>query len=196
MATDLLTRVSELGQRFLDAQIARETEFDFEADKDAIAAFRLLVHAEIEHWLERQATVAIGELEAQLSAGPKVRETFRLLLCAAVFGLPIQMPVPYDDAAMINGLRELLAKAKSFVKDNNSIKTDTFCKVCALRGLPVDEIDIALLHSLDKYGKARGDVAHKSLGSVTTLYAPSAELQEAKALAVEVTRLLSAGRSV
>jgi hypothetical protein len=101
------------------------------------------------------------------------------VLLAALFEVKLPLDLPYDDGKLRLQWGTVVVAAKSFVKDNNGIKAGSFCRIAAICGAPVDEIDPALIAALDSYGKARGQVAHKSAQRTTSLLAPSAEKAEA-----------------
>lgn len=179
LISELETRVTALSARLLDTQIQQEAEAIFDPDLDGIAAFRLLVHAEIEDWIERCASESISELTKQLAISATLRTSSRLITLSSLFAVELPFSLPFDEVKLRSQLSETLNRARQFVKDNNGIKASSFCKVAMICGACIDEIDDALVQALNSYGTGRGMVAHKSSQRVTTLLAPSAEKNEA-----------------
>lgn len=183
---ELENRVDALSARFLDQQIQQEADTTFTPDIDAIAAFKLLVHAEIEDWIERYATDQIIDLEKRVKQAAQLRSSARLITLAALFEITLPLSLPFDEAKLRAQFTATLNCARMFIKDNNGIKSGSFCKIAAICGACIDEIDTALVQALNSYGTARGMVAHKSAQRATSLLAPSAEKNEA----INLVRLL------
>lgn len=176
---ELEARIVSLAERFLDSQIAQEADAAFNPNLDDIAAFRLLVHAEIEDWLERCASEQIAKLTKNNEAAISLRTSSRLLFLAPLFDVQIPLALPFDTVQFQEFVAETLNRARQFVKDNNGIKAGSFCKVAVICGAFLDEVENDLVQALNSYGTARGMVAHKSSQRVTSLLAPSAEKNEA-----------------
>lgn len=179
--SDLENRITLLANRFLDTQIEQEANADFSPCLDDIAAFRLLVHAEIEDWLERCASDELHEL-AKNTPSAQLRASSRVLFLSAIFDVQIPLVLPFSADDFQKSVADTINKARQFVKDNNGIKAASFCKIAVICGACLDEIDDNLVQALNSYGTARGMVAHKSSQRVTSLLAPSAEKNEAISL--------------
>lgn len=177
--SDLESRVISLAERFLDAQIALEADAAFNPSLDDIAAFRLLIHAEIEDWLETCASAQLVDLAQKSAASISLRTSSRLFLLASLFEVQMPLALPFSSDDFRASTTETLNRARQFVKDNNGIKAGSFCKIAVICGACIDEIDDNLVQALNSYGIARGMVAHKSSQRVTSLLAPSAEKNEA-----------------
>lgn len=180
--SELEQRVADLVARFLEPQIKNEADATFIPDLDDIAAFRLLVHAEIEDWLEQCASAEITMLTQQLKQKMSLRTVYRTVLLATFFSTPLTFELPHDDQKFQTQLDQVLVSAKAFIKNNNGIKAKSFCGIAMICGAVVDEIDTSLVVALDSYGKGRGQVAHKSAQRTKTLLAPSAEKADALGL--------------
>lgn len=176
--SELEQRVADLVARFLEPQIKNEADAAFIPDLDAIAAFRLLIHAEIEDWLEQCASAELTILTQQLVQKMSLRTVYRTVLLATLFSIPLSFELPLDNQKFRTQLDQVLSSAKAFIKDNNGIKAKSFCGIAMICGAVVDEIDTSLVAALDSYGKGRGQVAHKSAQRTKTLLAPSAEKAE------------------
>jgi hypothetical protein len=173
----LETRVNELKEKFIRDQIEAEAaDPSFFADLDRLAAFRLLVHAEIEEFLENKATEGLNTLESSFKQGSQaIRANLGLLVVGAMLGKVAKFDAPQWDMY----LTEVVAAARLTVQENNGIKERSFLQLAVFSGKMPDETDVALSSALTAYGKSRGDVAHKSVKRVRNIRAPSAESKDA-----------------
>lgn len=180
----LSDRFAELAAKFVNNQATAEiTDMaTFQPDLDRLAAFRLLIHAEIEDFLESKATQNISAIAGQMAAGNWMRKFPELLAMAIVLKRGMPSVDVLDPAKFAGFVTELLAGARNVVSENNGVKAASFLLLSICSGKMIDEIDSVLSASLNSYGKARGDVAHKSVTHSTSLQAPSAELATAKGL--------------
>ena len=191
----LQERVDELSRKFVDDQVQDESAnpTTFQPDLDRLAAYRLLVHAEIEDFLESRAKDNITAIGTRMQAGPTWMRQSPELLALAV---GLKRALPHDDvldlARHTTFVGEVLASARSAISDNNGIKSQSFVFLSLCAGKTLDEIDVILSASLNSYGKNRGDVAHKSVTHSTSLQAPSAELVTARSLVSQLASYFDA----
>lgn len=173
-------RISTLETKFLGTQLADElaNPLSFQTDVDMLAAFRLLVHAELEDYLERKARTELDAIDAKIKTAA-LRPDFGIYALANHFGCRLPHDCPFDQDSFTKFASTLVKKARDFLADNNGIKSTTFLAVCVICSKPVDEIDSTLGAALKSYGEARGEVAHKSTARVTNILAPSAEKKNA-----------------
>jgi hypothetical protein len=174
----LKERVEILLGKFIEDQVTAETvnPLDFSPDTERIAAFRLLVHAEVEDYLEKKARAWLDEKESLVRSGSfSVRSTWEFFPISILLDIKLKFAMPFEKQLYSEKIIEIIGKARQVIKDNNGIKSESFMKLSLLCGKMIDEIDSTIAIQLSEYGKARGDVAHKSLSSVSTIYAPSAE---------------------
>ncbi len=184
-------RVNELTHKFVDDQIQAEKDdpATFQPDLDRLAAYRLLVHAEIEDFLEARATDNISAIETRMSGGsPWMRLSPELL--ALAIGLKRQLPQEdiLDLSRHSYFVSDLLGAARNAIADNNGVKSQSFILLSLCAGKTLDEVDSALSASLNSYGKNRGDVAHKSVTHSNSLQAPSTEVATARTLVREIAK--------
>ncbi|WP_141231055.1 hypothetical protein [Pseudomonas sp. Irchel 3F5] len=182
---NLQERFKRLESTFLGAQLEAESKdpLTFAVDPDQLAAFRVLVHAEIEDYLERKARESIVQLKAKVSPQTfTIKSNVELFLLASVFGVDLQIKLPYDPRSLHASVQKLIRDIEGFISDNNGIKEGSFVKLSLVCGKMADEIDINLINMLNVYGKERGDVAHQSASRVKTLQAPSTERTNALVL--------------
>ena len=185
----LQNRLDELSLKFMKDQVAAETldPAGFQPDLDKLAAFRLLIHGEIEDFLEAKAKDNVTAISAGIESNPIWMRQYPELLA---FAIALEKPLPtkyhLESAKFLTFVRELLRSATEAISRNNGVKASSFVLLSLLSGKTIDEIDNALLNSLNSYGKNRGDVAHKSVTHSTTLNAPSTELMTAQSLVQQI----------
>lgn len=186
----LKTRLIDLKVKFLDDQIQAETAAPttFSPDLDKIAAFRLLMHAEIEDFLEQKAKENLTKINSQLvQPGTGLSRSFpELFYISTIVKLPLSLEHAFDVANLKSHVSSMLGAARCIVKKNNGIKEAAFNMLSVFAGKTADEIDTTLSASLNSYGKDRGDVAHQSAGRSSTINAPSTEFASAKHLVEEL----------
>lgn len=184
----LSERVTVLLQKFVADQIADEkaNPLTFQPDLDRLAAFRLLVHAEIEDFLETKAEDNIATLVASVNTPPWARKFPELLSLAMVLKKAPPTGQEFDSQKFTVFVQELVGGAKKAISENNGIKSQSFLLLSICAGKTVDEVDSVLSGSLNSYGKDRGDVAHKSVTHSTTLQAPSSEVRTATSLVAQI----------
>lgn len=184
----LSERLNELASKFVNDQATAEiTDIaNFQPDLDRLAAFRLLIHAEIEGFLEAKASENVSAILLRVSNSQWMRQTPELLALAITLKRSLPNSEGLDSAKFGIYVKELLAGAKGAISDNNGVKAGSFLLLSLCSGKMLDEIDTVLSASLNSYGKARGDVAHKSITHSKTLQAPSAELATARTLVDQI----------
>jgi hypothetical protein len=182
-------RVNSLSLKFVDDQAAAEAAdpAGFQPDLDRLAAYRLLVHAELEDFLEAKAKQNISSI-ATKSTGTSLwmRQAPELLPIAIALKKGMPMLESLEASKFSTFVGELVTGALAAISDNNGVKAQSFALLSVCSGKTIDEIDPILSASLNSYGKERGDVAHKSVTHTTTLKAPSTELATARSLVAEM----------
>jgi hypothetical protein len=182
----LKTRLADLRVKFLEDQIdAEKTDpTTFLPDLDRIAAFRLLMHAEIEDFLERKAKENLDKINDRLvkSTTGSFRLFPELFYIATVVNRPLDSTRVFDIASLKTHISTMIGTAKGIIKENHGIKAQSFNTLSVFAGKTADEVDSTLLASLSSYGKSRGDVAHQGTRHSSTINAPSAEFASAEDL--------------
>lgn len=173
----LRERVDELERKFILDQVASEASdpLNFQPDLDRLAAFRLLVHAEIEDFLESKAKENLASLRKSLAAGVWMRGAPQLIALAVVTKKALPTVEWIEQGKFATYVEEIVQAANSAISENNGVKSGAFLFLSLCAGKTLDEIDSVLSNSLNSYGKGRGDVAHKSVIRSTSLQAPSTE---------------------
>ena len=184
-------RIKELVKTFLADQIISEHADPtcFTPDPDRIAAFRLLVHAEFEEFIEKKAIEGLDRLSIDATAKNfRLQEMHQLLAISHYIEFDIGLHDTFDQAKYISKAGSLLRHARAIISDNNGIKRNSFLRLCIFYGVMPDDVDQTLLSTLDSYGRKRGDVAHRSISRIRSIYFPSVEERDA----VTVVKLLEA----
>lgn len=184
----LSQRLQELATKFVDDQVKAEAAdpATFQPDLDRLAAFRLLVHAEIEDFLEAKAKDNVQAIATRIAAGRWMRASPELLSVAVALKRVLPVEDTLDTQRHVAFATELLGSAKGYIADNNGVKAQSFTVLSLCAGKTLDEVDGVLSAGLNSFGKNRGDVAHKSVTRCNSLQAPSTELQNAKALVSQI----------
>jgi hypothetical protein len=165
-------RCEELAARFLDPvihaeQLALANGLPLpKPDYDGFAAFRLLVHAELENYFELKAADALADLQARFQADRVFNAGFFSLILLHHWRKRESLVWPDDRVVPDSFIKNLAQKALGFgrqtIKENNGIKEESFEVISALIGVFPDDLDDVLVKDLDSLGRKRGDVAHSS----------------------------------
>lgn len=136
---ELKKRIESLSQQFLPAENKLGIYTDLEQDQ--MRALRMLVHAEIESYLESICRVLLNDLDHAVRAANRVKYPFA---CWA----------------------SMAAEAcRAALKNNNGIKDSDVTKMFSPLGITQDHYDSVsplFLDKMKKFGANRGDVAHQS----------------------------------
>lgn len=173
---------AQLERKFIQDQLNIELHdiANFIPDPEFLAAYRFLVHAEIEDYLEKKARDQIINLRRMI-AGPKypsLNSMPWIYVLSSLCAVSLPFDHQYDEKNFFKKVNETLNKLEDKVNDNNGIKGETLKLVSLILGKGMDEIDQLLATNLTSFGEARGDIAHRSVSRVSTILAPSAEKQK------------------
>lgn len=166
-------RASELRKRFLPKKFSSTGLYTPE-QLDYCRAYRVLVHAEIEHFLEERALdIANLALNIWLS---KQKATLPLMSCIA------NMEGDHGYFTLKKGhrvtLNQIAGKAfgqyNHIITNNHGIKEENIRKILLPIGVPETDIDVVWLSTIDGFGAKRGATAHTS--SITHTIDPKDEL--------------------
>lgn len=182
--SNLRQRHEVLVRRFVDFAIPLDRD-PTSHELDMIASFKLLMHAEIETFIEDRVTFAIAE---------SVRNWYdRKVPTSCLFHLIVRWYPwfekdrnPFVNPRSVQQIGDLIAmcvrKASDEIAQNNGIKQAAFTRLACSGGLLNDDLSGTLLASLESYGTSRGDVAHKAVGRVSSLKDPRVEADDARQL--------------
>lgn len=141
--TDLTERIDELHFRFVPQLDATGTYS--EADYDRMSAFRLLVHAEIERFVELIVEDAISNLPKKIAAWKSAGFQSNLV-----------------DALVAHMEKEL----RDAVKKNNGVKSTNILSLLKPLGITGIHLDNIWLQTMNTYGEVRGGHAHNTRRAV------------------------------
>ena len=180
----LKDRLITLRQRFLNFDIPLERT-PSESELDSIACFKLLMHAEIEAFIEERVSFAVEQTIKSWQEGKQLnRCAFQMLLRwrsdIAEPNLAASVSPQRDDVEAV--LLFLRRKALDEIRSNHGIKEDAFKRLASLAGMAADDHANLLLTSLESFGRGRGDVAHLPPGRVRSLSGPQDEADAAEKL--------------
>lgn len=151
-------RVKTLGDRLLPAISPTGTYTD--AQFDFVRAYIVLVHAEIETYLEETALLLANTALKKWNAQGRVnRSTASLLLHYD----KSHTPTPRDTATHIN---TAVIEFGRTVRDNHGIREKYLWSMYLPLGVDKGEVSPTLIAELDSFGTARGRVAHLSARGV------------------------------
>lgn len=183
----LATRCRQLRDRFIPPYDATGTYTP--EQYDGVLAFGLLVHAEIEAFLESQALRVATACESNWKLDRRPRTTIAGLLAYASSGSsrPPERVTPRRTDMMD---RVNLAKGEhaTTINNNNGLKEKNLLAMLLPIGVRETEMPADLIRDLDTFGGLRGEYAHKS-AAVQTLPDPRDVVQM-------VARILSKLRPV
>lgn len=177
----LVRRREDLRKKFIDFDIPMDRA-PLPSELDDIAAFKLIMHSEIEDFIEERAKHA---LKRSMQRWKENGAVTKVLLCILMVYYPgdycvdcsMSEKAHYDEA-----LRRCEVKALDCITNNNGIKRGSFVALAAIAGVLPDELDEVLLADLDRFGEERGHVAHSRVDRVRTLNSPDIEYERARAI--------------
>jgi hypothetical protein len=164
---ELERRLKKLRHRFLPRLFSPTGDYT-DRELDLARAYRLLVHAEIEAYLEDRAQRIVNECVALFMADSRPRHILMNLLS---FHL-VQQPVSAERLKTIYGsniqyCNESVNCAQTaynrVLANNHGIREYNVLQILLPLGIQVTKIDAAWLSTLDGFGRNRGEVAHKSI---------------------------------
>lgn len=180
---DMTKRVKKLKGKYMARQIKKEITdpINYKFDILNAAAYQLLVHAEIEEYIEAKALEVLNLIKNDVVQNGYGTAYFKNLLAIAnELDEPLSITAPYDESEFKVVVGSLIKKAQKEVSDNNGIKSNSFMKLALFSGYDKALIDPMLLANITTYGKRRGSVAHKGPRHVTNFLSPSAEVKDAE----------------
>jgi hypothetical protein len=164
---ELERRLKKLRVRFLPKTFSPTGTYT-ERQLDHARGYRLLVHAEIEAYLEERAQKLINESVKDFDQHKEAQNILMNLLSFHLNQQQVSMQqLKAIYATNAQHCKVALKKAQSaynhVVATNNGIREDNVLKILLPLGLDTTKIDSAWLSTLDTFGKNRGEVAHKSI---------------------------------
>jgi hypothetical protein len=157
----LQTRVSELRNRFLPVTFSQSGNYS-PTELDNARAFRVLVHAEIEHFFEERAVDIADRAFDLFKTKARVSRPIIHLLSNVVgdqHGLPSKLGTQIT-ALSVTG--KVVAQYKHEIARNNGIRIPNMLQILLPIGVLEADIDSVWLSTTDGFGAKRGTTAHSS----------------------------------
>lgn len=154
-------RIVALRKAFLPAQFSPQGLYSDQV-LDNARAFRVLVHAEIEHYIEDRALeIASGAFDLYAK---KSRATHPLV-CLLTNAQGEQPGLPKKLGTKLTALTavgKLLGQYRYTLTHNHGIRTHNLLQILLPIGILESEIDVVWLSTTDAFGLKRGETAHSS----------------------------------
>lgn len=155
---------------------------------DGIAAYFVLVHAEIESYFEDKTLQLV---DASLNMWTAQQRLSKSLFSMVLYyeghrkGPPQSFdPNQFKDRKLDSLIHGAVAQHKSRIVSNNGIKEKDLCEILFPVGFSYTDLDSTLVASLDSFGQRRGNFAHQSLhrAITSTLIDPFVEATTVKSI--------------
>jgi hypothetical protein len=155
---NLKKRISSLKKQFLSFN---PSDSLLPQNQDNLRAFKLLVHTEIESYIENSVLAIWNKCENEWKTNKRVITplVFLVMFSTSRFEADDKNNKPLTKDARIS---QILMSFKSVINDNNGIKKKNILKLVIPFGVDYSHIDQTWLSTIDSYGSSRGEVAHKS----------------------------------
>lgn len=160
-----------------------------QSDVDRVHAFRLLVHSEIQAFLDRLATLLLDKVEDRSRQGVLTHAGHHLLVyysleplrspasaAAAVYPVYTAVDAVASHAITATPLNSALTRHRKVARLNSAVKAGSVKRLLLPLGFRETMLQTALLSNLDSLGDSRNTIAHQSgLVGMSSLPTGSAE---------------------
>lgn len=168
----LVNRNKQLCKRFLSRAVFSYPDTPLSQDK--LRAYRLLVHAEIEYYLE---TIVNNKVQKSLAEW-KEKSRGNIVLLSLLAYNKYEFPAVPNVIQNVTTKNDLNFRMHKIVKDffdlivaNHGIKEKNVSNLLIRIGVDVTRIDQTLISNMNSYGNVRGDLAHSTY-KIQTLINP------------------------
>lgn len=170
---DLRSRLRELRAHMLPSKFSPIGNYT-ERQLDRARGYRLLVHAEIESYLEDISRESVTNAIKVWKSNQKPSITIISFLASYHSSWNIDDETSHDEIIKIaksrknmnESVNEIVDLAQTQftrrIKENHGIKDKNFKTLILPTGIDFSKLDQTWLTNLDNFGSKRGDVAHKS----------------------------------
>ena len=192
---DLRQRLTALRKHMLPATFSPTGSYT-ERQIDRTKGYRLLVHAEIEAYLEDITMDAAKTAFIEWSNTKKAADLLFCLMASYHHGFEIDDEGPLFPKESRHKIKEAVKDVvqvaflqyKKVHDDNNGLKEKNLVRLVVPIGVRIDELDPTWIVNLNEFGKRRGDIAHKSIKAHQAID-PSSELNDVNNLIVGLEAL-------
>jgi len=167
---ELKKRIRELKRHLLPTTFSDTGDYP-ERVRDRTRGFRVLVHAEIENYLEDLAVNIINE---KIHAWNKLAKPSYIIICF-IAAYHAGWVTGEDDVSIFSPQNKVKPKEKimeainaahqqyrKIINSNNGIKTANLKSIFLPLGIDFSDIDASWLAAIDSFGTQRGQVAHQA----------------------------------
>jgi len=153
---NLKKRILTLRKQFLDFL---PNDSPLPKNQDAMRAFKLLVHAEIESYIE----YAVGEVWSKCNTEWTKKKKVINPLSFLILYSSSRFDANDGQLSREDRINQILKSFKNLIENNNGIREKNIRLLVIPLGIDYSSIDQAWLAAIDSYGYARGLVAHNSI---------------------------------
>lgn len=149
------------------------------AEEDLLRSFRLLVHAEIEHFMESRVKDIVNKAHAIWQSDKKPTLVITSLLAYMEYA---------KEKTLTDRINAAVKNYNNIVDGNHGIKKRNVVSLLCPIGVEPNSLNVVWLNTLDSFGGKRGHVAHSSF-RVQTPIDPVNEISEIKQIIDEIKNL-------
>ncbi len=168
-----------------------ESKIDFnytEEEIDRLRGYILLVHAEIEAFLEDRAIETLNRAIEDWKKNNK----YNIVLVSLIFHM--QKKIENIEKKNIKNLESgiyyfLKQYKKNVIEKNHGIKKDNILSILSPIGLTENDIDETWLNTMESFGLLRGEIAHSSSYKTTQILDPKAQKNEIEVIIEEIKKI-------
>lgn len=151
----LRKRILTLKKQFLDFQ---SSDSSLPQNQDKLRAFKLLIHAEIESYIED----AVLEVWNKCDTAWKTHKIVITPLAFLIMFSSSKFEANEQQLTKESRINQILTSFKTSITGNNGIRKKNILQLVVPLGIGYSRIDQTWLATIDSYGSSRGYVAHKS----------------------------------
>lgn len=127
-----------------------------QVNQDRLRSFKLLVHAELEWYIEEAARTVLSHCRSEWTISQRICPS---LSCMILYQVPKFPDRPRTIREQITSVLNSYEKA---INNNNGIKEANLMRIVVPLGIGASSLDTTWLSTIDSYGQSRGEVAHTS----------------------------------
>lgn len=154
----LKKRIDEIGENILEFLKSCKTNTS-SSYQDLIKSYILLVHAELENYIE---TICQGIISKSKELYDSKQRITKPILSLATMSEKIFKEEDQQYNTTKKRLDKLFSNYNATLANNNGIKEKDLDKLLPIIGIEMEEVDDTLLSQLNAFGKTRGQIAHKT----------------------------------
>ncbi len=186
------SRLRELRKNMLPASFSSTGDYS-SRQLDRARGYRLLVHAEVEAFLEDITLAAATQGLKDWTLKKKVTASLFCLVASyhsgfIIEGLDDKPPIPADERVKLkdsieNLVQKVFEQYRHIHAKNHGIKEENLLRLILPLGVRKDDLDELWITNLNEFGKRRGDIAHKTVKAHQQID-PKSELEDVEAILV------------